>query len=101
MRVLKQLKENFPQLAIHVVSTDLPDQQAQVLTFLSRYDPGPVVRWQFSDAFIERVRYSVDPNWRGELPRTYLFNAQHVAQAVSGTMRYAQLAQWAKQQRHP
>ncbi len=101
MRVLKQLKEHFPQLAIHVVSTDLPDQQAQVLTFLSRYDPGPVVRWQFSDAFVERVRYSVDPNWRGELPRTYLFNAQHVAQAVSGTMRYAQLAQWAQQQRHP
>jgi hypothetical protein len=28
--------------------------------------------WTFNDDFVERLRYEIDPRWRGEIPRTLL-----------------------------
>ena len=66
--------------------------------FLSRYDPGPVETWMFADEFAERVRYAVDRTWRGELPRTYLFDAAHRAEARSGKLDQRWLQGWLARQ---
>jgi hypothetical protein len=40
------------------------------------------------------VRYAVDPAWRGELPRTYLFDRAHRAEARSGKVSAREISEW-------
>jgi thiol-disulfide isomerase/thioredoxin len=56
--------------------------------------------WMFSDAFVERLRYEVDPSWQGEIPRTLLIAADGATTALEGTADFAQLAVWLDAQPH-
>jgi hypothetical protein len=85
-------------LAVLLVSTDTVGERAMVNAFLSRYDPGPVQTWMFDDEFTERVRFAVDRTWRGELPRTYLYDAAHRAEARSGRLDERWLEGWLARQ---
>ncbi|MDB5762980.1 MAG: redoxin protein [Herminiimonas sp.] len=40
--------------------------------------------WAFGSAPAERLRYAIDPGWRGEMPRSYWFNARGESVAYSG-----------------
>jgi thiol-disulfide isomerase/thioredoxin len=40
--------------------------------------------WAFGTMPAEQLRYAIDPKWRGELPRSYWFNAHGEAAAHSG-----------------
>lgn len=47
--------------------------------------------WVFGDEVPERLRHALDPEWRGELPRSYLIDAEGRRQAVSGVLSDAAL----------
>ncbi|MEN3292188.1 MAG: hypothetical protein V7642_1441 [Burkholderiales bacterium] len=42
--------------------------------------------WAFSPAPPEQLRYAIDPKWRGEMPRSYWFNARAERVAHSGVI---------------
>jgi thiol-disulfide isomerase/thioredoxin len=42
--------------------------------------------WAFGSAPAEQLRYAIDPKWRGEMPRSYWFNARGEAVAHSGVI---------------
>ncbi|HZM48498.1 MAG TPA: TlpA disulfide reductase family protein [Burkholderiales bacterium] len=90
----KSLQRKYPGLPIVLVSTDLPVERTRVTEFLSRYDPGRVETWIFADEFGERVRYAVDRTWRGELPRTYLYDAAHRPETRSGRFDKNWIESW-------
>ena len=94
MPVFKAAQRKFPGVPIHLVSADPPGNRAAIESFLKRYDPGRVTRWAFADDFSERVRYAVDPAWRGELPRTYLYDEKHVPKAVTGKLERKSFEAW-------
>lgn len=96
MTLWRGLKLRYPQMPVVLVATEGPADQAAITAFLVRYNPGPVQHWMFADEFVERVRYSVDKGWRGELPRTYFFDAAHVATANSGLLDRRTVEQWFK-----
>ncbi|HTD90627.1 MAG TPA: TlpA disulfide reductase family protein [Burkholderiales bacterium] len=92
------VKRKHPSLAIELVSTDAPADRAQIDAFFAKYPPGPVQKWIFSDAFAERVRYSVDKSWRGELPKSYFFDAAHRVEVKSGRIDRAWIESWLARQ---
>lgn len=47
--------------------------------------------WAFGDEAPERLRHALDPAWRGELPRSYLIDAEGHREAVSGVLSEATL----------
>ena len=94
MAYWNDFRKRYPNVPIVLVATDLPEEWGDVRRFLTRYDPGPVERWAFADEYVERLRYSIDPKWRGELPRTYFYDAGHVAQARSGKIDIGWLNDW-------
>jgi thiol-disulfide isomerase/thioredoxin len=94
MAVWRAVKKAHPQLRIVLVSTDGIGERALAAKFLARYDPGPVELWGFDDEFVERVRYAVDPKWRGELPRSYLYDAAHTPEAHSGVVDEKTVKAW-------
>ena len=92
------IKRKFPSLPIELVATDAPADRALIDGFLAKYPPGSVQKWVFSDAFSERVRHAVDKSWRGELPRSYFYDAAHKPQVKSGKVDREWIAAWVNRQ---
>jgi hypothetical protein len=98
MALWKSMRRKYPQVPVVLVATDPPAERATVMKFLARYSPGPVEHWAFADDFSERVRFSIDRKWRGELPRTYFFDASHQSVARSGLLEQRWIEDWLSQQ---
>jgi thiol-disulfide isomerase/thioredoxin len=80
----RTLRQRYPGVPVILVNTDSPAEAKRVAQALARYSPGNVEQWAMADDFAERVRYSVDRTWRGELPRTYFFDRAHKVEISSG-----------------
>ncbi len=81
-----------------LVSVDAPEESAAIATVLAQHRLAGVEAWVFADAFTERLRYAIDRQWQGELPRTYLHGADGTVQAVSGRLSPQKLRQWIERQ---
>jgi hypothetical protein len=93
------LQRKYPNVAFVLVSTDPDGDRAMAAEFLRRHDLRGVETWIFDDEFSERVRHAIDPAWRGELPRTYVYDASHRRQGFSGVDPKALESWLAKQPR--
>jgi thiol-disulfide isomerase/thioredoxin len=93
------LQRKHPGVAFVLVSTDTEGERAKVAEFLRRHDLRGIETWMFADEFSERVRYAIDPAWRGELPRTYVHDAAHRRQGQSGVLDPKALESWLAQQK--
>jgi thiol-disulfide isomerase/thioredoxin len=56
--------------------------------------------WMFSDDFVERLRYEIDPHWQGEIPRTLLIAADGTTTSLEGTADFAEIRTWLDAQAH-
>ena len=89
----KLLKLN-PDLPFVLISTDSIEDRQAAVEFLQDFDLDEIESWMFADNFEERLRFSIDPQWYGELPRSYFFNSEHEQQAHSGIMTRELLDSW-------
>ena len=99
LQTLGKLARSERNLPLVIVSTDTPDDARELRAALKRHGLDRLDTWVFADAVPERLRYAIDPAWRGELPRSYLFDAAHRREAHSGLLNEAQLKDWLKRQR--
>lgn len=83
-----------PDLPFVLISTDSIENRKFAAEFLEDFDLHQVESWMFADNFEERLRYSIDPNWFGELPRSYFFDSNHQMNAHSGIMTAELLQAW-------
>lgn len=80
-----QQKQGFPVVTIATDSVD--DPQARRLIMKKLEATGLASEpWAFGAAPAEQLRYTIDPKWFGEMPRTYWFNAQGEKRAYSGEL---------------
>lgn len=91
--IAKLLRER-PDLPVALVSVDAPGLSPQVNARLAELGLAQADNWQFADARAERLRFAVDRQWRGELPRSYLFAGGRQVQAVSGALDEPALRRW-------
>jgi len=71
-RLGKFLKERA-DLNLVMVNADLvPDAPEAILAILAETDLAGADNWVFSNNFVERLRYEVDPKWQGEIPMIIL-----------------------------
>ena len=83
LRTLARLAKSQPRLRIITVAAETPS--ADTRPELDKTGvPGP--RYIYGDDVPEALAYALDPNWRGELPRTYLFDGRGNMQATSGVI---------------
>lgn len=92
LKILGELKAKDPSFPLVIISADSLEQRETASYILEEYGLENVTSWMFADNFTERLRYSIDPNWYGELPRSYLFDATHQAISHSGVLTKEQLA---------
>lgn len=94
LKTLAALRRQHPGLPLVLVSTDAWDAAPAVARRLQELGLEDGDNHLFADAMAERVRFAVDRKWRGELPRTYLFDKDHAATAVTGAVSEVTLAAW-------
>lgn len=70
---LADFSEHHKDVELVLVSVDGAESSAEVETILSENKLASVSNWIFSDPFLEKLRFSIDPGWQGELPRSYLY----------------------------
>jgi len=93
-----QLARQHPEFRIVLVNTDPPEAAPQVLRVLDRAGLGHARNMGFADRFAARLRHEVDPDWRGELPRTDLINRDGEVMPVLGIVAMPALSRWLRQQ---
>jgi thiol-disulfide isomerase/thioredoxin len=100
LALLGKLLAKHRTLDVVLVATDMPAQRPEIQTVLNRYALQRAESWVFADSYVERLRFEIDAQWYGELPRTYFFDAAGGSTAVSGKIERDQVERWIKSQHH-
>lgn len=93
-----KLLKKYRNFDLVLVSTDAPADTAEIAATLRKHALGRAESWVFADSHVERLRFEIDPEWYGELPRTYFFAAQKVVKAASGKLEQAEVERWIERQ---
>lgn len=94
LAMLGRLKVEYPALELVVVATDTPERRDEIPEVLERLQLGDEPSWIFADSFVERLRFEIDPQWFGELPRTYFFDGDGNRIGVSGKLNEQAVEEW-------
>lgn len=98
--LLGQFMKDHPELAVVTISADLvPNLPGAARTMLEKAGLGSAENWIFSDGFVERLRFEIDPAWQGEIPRTLLIARDGTVTTIEGSAEIADLAKWLDQQK--
>jgi thiol-disulfide isomerase/thioredoxin len=82
---------------LHLVTIDadlVPNAPSAVRTMLDESGLMRADNWMFSDDFVERLRYEIDPQWQGEIPRTLLIAADGTTTSLEGVADSAEIRAW-------
>jgi thiol-disulfide isomerase/thioredoxin len=101
LKALSALHRQYPKVPIVLVAADPPRDRDAVVRFLRDYALEGIAVRQFADDNIERLRYSVDPAWQGELPRAYFFDAKHRSVVHTGVSDAAWAKAWFEKEAKP
>lgn len=94
MPLWRDLRQRRPDVPLALVSTDGLPEAAAVEARLADHGLSDASAWIFADERVERLRYAVDRHWRGELPRTYLFDERGGVETLTGRVQARVLADW-------
>lgn len=98
LEMMGSILQANPDLPFVLISTDPLQDRESAYEFLEDFGLHDFPSYMFADAFTERLRFSIDPAWFGELPRSYFFDYQHSMQSHSGIMTRELLQDWFQQE---
>lgn len=86
LEMLGDLVAVQPDISLVLISTDQITEREYANEVLEDAGLDSIASWMFADSFAERLRFTIDPAWFGELPRSYYYDAEHNSTAHSGIM---------------
>lgn len=93
LAMLGRLQQEHPQLRLVMVATDPGERRGEVAPALA----GLGVEgesWMFADSYADRLRFEIDADWYGELPRTYFYDSEGDRVGLSGSLDETAVRQW-------
>ena len=97
--LLGQFMKDHPGLEMVTISADLaPDIPGAAQSMLKKSGLSSAENWIFSDGFVERLRFEIDPAWQGDIPRTLLISRDGTIATIEGSAEIADLEKWLKPQ---
>ena len=91
MPVISVFHKTNPDIKILMVSTDEVSRENEISDLLIDAGLKDVQQWVFQGESEQRVRYSIDPTWYGELPRSYFYRAGKLIEKFSGRLTKSHL----------
>lgn len=96
MGLLGKLKQEHPDANIVMISTDDISKIAEITKMLESHGLSSIDSWLFADTNLEKLKYSIDPEWFGELPRNYIYDVDSSRIGLSGKLTQEILDEWLK-----
>lgn len=94
MTLWREVRHRYPKARVVMVATDEPSDEPRARRILAERGLSGDA-WIFAEAPARKLRFEVDPTWRGELPRSYFLDrAGRLLKVVTGTPDPAFLAAW-------
>jgi thiol-disulfide isomerase/thioredoxin len=90
----KLLAEERRVRVVVIHADPLPNSMVPVQDMLAAARLQDAENWIFDDSFRERLRFEIDPKWRGELPRTLLISTSGEVTALLGSADMAVVRHW-------
>jgi len=98
--LLGQFMKDHSELDVVMISADLvPNLPGAARAMLEKAGLGTAENWLFSDGFVERLRFEIDPAWQGEIPRTLLIARDGTVTTIEGSAEIPDLEKWLAQQK--
>jgi len=98
--LLGQFMKDHSELDVVTISADLvPNLPGAARAMLEKAGLGSAENWLFSDGFVERLRFEIDPAWQGEIPRTLLIARDGTVSTIEGSAEMPELEKWLVQQK--
>lgn len=94
LSLFRDFKNQLSKENIVFISTDGPESISAIQQTLVGNQLEQFENWVFSGEMVERIRYAIDPQWYGELPRTYFYGTEGNRKAHSGILTKKLLDQW-------
>jgi thiol-disulfide isomerase/thioredoxin len=98
--LLGQFMKDHADIDVVTISADLvPNLPGATRAMLEKAGLWPAENWIFSDGFVERLRFEIDPAWQGEIPRTLLIARDGTVTTIEGSAEIPDVEQWSAQQK--
>jgi hypothetical protein len=94
LALLGKLRQIHPDMKVSLLATDNISQLDEIAAILEANQLAGIDSWIFADPNIERLRYNIDPQWFGELPRNYFYDADSSRFGFSGKLTEEVLNEW-------
>ncbi len=91
---LSKLKQEVPNNRIILLNSDGELSSEKVAQAIAEFGLQDLENWKFADSATARLRYKLDQNWAGELPRSYFYAADGSRRAFSGSLDADRLKAW-------
>jgi thiol-disulfide isomerase/thioredoxin len=90
-----RLLQERPDLRLIAIDADLiPNEANLVSETLAKTGLAGAENWIFADDFVERLRFEINPRWRGEIPMTLLIAGDGKITTIEGVADPAQVRAW-------
>jgi thiol-disulfide isomerase/thioredoxin len=96
--LLGQFMKEHSELDVVMISADLvPNLEVPTRTMLQKAGLASAENWIFSEGFVERLRFEIDPAWQGDIPRTLLIARDGTVTTIEGSAEIPDLKKWLDQ----
>jgi thiol-disulfide isomerase/thioredoxin len=90
-----KLLQQRPDLNLVMINADLVrNEPGAVSAMLARSGLTAAENWIFSDGFVERLRYEIDPGWQGQIPLTFLISRDGTTTTIEGVADLQEIRRW-------
>ena len=90
-----RLLQERPDLKLIAIDADLiPNEASLVSEMLAKTGLANAENWMFADDFVERLRFEINPRWRGEIPITLMIARDGKTTTIEGMADTAQVRDW-------
>ena len=97
--LLGEFMRDHSAIDVVTISADLvPDLPDATRTMLEKSGLRSAENWIFSDGFVERLRFEIDPGWQGDIPRTMLISREGTITTIEGSAEMTELERWSDHQ---
>lgn len=78
-----------------------PQPAERIRATLAKAGLAGAENWTLIDGFEQKIRFALDRDWMGELPRTQLIAQDGSVTTISGAMDFSKLAAWLDEAKTP
>jgi len=97
--LLGHFMKDHPAIDVVTISADLvPDLPGATRSMLQKSGLSAAENWIFSDGFVDRLRFEIDPGWQGDIPRTMLISREGTITTIEGSAEMTDVEKWSDQQ---